>query len=98
MILIIKEWFSRVKFPYLMISNEWVGRPRDNVYSLKDCTLKNDMLILELGQGWILECSGNAQCIESACELTISSDDIKLLVDGEKIRSVSNSSLKFFTE
>ena len=83
---------------YLLLCDEWIGKPRDNVFSLKDCYTKEDTLILDFGDGWIIECSENIKYLESDKELTISSNKIILTVNGKALESAFHASVKFFID
>lgn len=55
----IEAWFSSVGFVYMLLSGQWIGRPKDNIYTLKKCYQREEALVLDLGEGWEIECAGS---------------------------------------
>ncbi len=94
----IKDWFSSVGFVYMLFCGQWIGRPKDNVYFLKDCYEIGGILVLDLGDGWVMECDGDLSLKKSGKELVIFSSTIRLLIDGKESKIGSCGEVKFFVD
>ena len=98
MISIIDEWFSKQSSFFMTITDQWIGRPMDNIYRYnKSETCKED-IIIHLDQGWTILCTNPKTLKHNDDELRLTADTFLLTIPDYGQETFVNGDIRFFIE
>ncbi|MEJ2046284.1 MAG: hypothetical protein P8X74_21685 [Reinekea sp.] len=95
----INSWFRDKTDVYMMICGSWLGKPKDDWYSLVDVYFNENDLHVKLSEDWSLLLTGNISAREKNNTISLVCDSLILQFPSGKIRKYTdNVEVDFFVD